>query len=304
MLLAVDIGGTKTTAAAVALDVARGEATVLADRTAPTPASADPEAVLATAAQLLRDVREGHPEPRALGIATAGVVDPDTGAITHATDSLPGWAGTPVRDGLAEALGLPAAALNDVHAHGLGEARFGAAAGATSALLVAVGTGIGGAVLLDGSVVPGHHGVAGHVGHLPVPEAEGVPCSCGRTGHLEGFASGPGILRQVGAGDGRALAAAAASGDADAAAAYQRAGVATGRVLGGLANALDPEVIVLTGGVAEAVGPWWEAVREGFRHDALDAVRGTPLFRARAGVRAALLGAAVHAHDHAPERSS
>src|SRR5699024_8738537 len=187
-----------------------------------TPAAAGPEAVIAAALEVSEQVR-GKPRLRAVGIASAGVIDTDRGRVTHATGSLTAWAGTDLAGPFAERFGVPVAVLNDVHAHGLGEARSGVGAGRSSMLLMAVGTGIGGCHVRDGEVILGARGAAGHIGHLPVPEAQGVPCPCGRSGHLEGLASGPGIVRlaaRLGArdqhgrtpADGHALARAAAAG--------------------------------------------------------------------------------------------
>ena len=239
---------------------------------------------------------------RAVGLSSAGVIDSGRGRVTHATSSLTGWAGTDVLTPFAERFGVPVSVLNDVHAHGLGEARCGVGRGRSSLLLVAVGTGIGGCHVLGGHAVVGAHGAAGHVGHLPVPEAEGIPCPCGRSGHLEGLASGPGIVQlaaRLGADpslrEGRALAAAAAAGDETAREAYRVAGHATGRVLGGLLNVLDPEVVALTGGVAEAGAGWFEAVTRGIAQEAMDVVADTAVLPASAGSHAALLGAAARA---------
>lgn len=341
-VLALDLGGTKIRAALVhgiehggpaagghAAD-ASGAGTGDADSAAqsprlervaevPTPAAEGAEAILGAALDLAGRVRDGVPVA-AVGISTAGVVDTARGRITHATDSLTGWAGTDVSAPFAERFGVPVAVLNDVHAHGIGEARFGAGRGRDSLLLMAVGTGIGGCQVQGGRAVVGAHGAAGHVGHVPVPGAEGVPCPCGRTGHLEGLASGPGIVRlaeRLGAADaggapaptstpsamprdGRELAAAAARGDRAALEAYRRAGRATGRVLGALLNVLDPDVVALTGGVAEADVPAWrEALDAGIAEEAMDVVALTPVLPASAGSHAALLGAAVRALETA-----
>lgn len=302
-VLALDLGGTKIRAALVS----GAEAPRLsAVAEVPTPATAGPEAILAAATDLAERVRGGT-VVQAVGLSSAGVIDTERGRVTHATDALRDWAGTELRPVLTARFGVPCSVLNDVHAHGLGEARFGVGRRRGSLLLVAVGTGIGGAVVQDGRVITGARGAAGHVGHLPVPEAEGLPCPCGRTGHLEALASGPGILglaARLGAGasarDGRELAAAAAAADGPARQAYRIAGEATGRALGALANVLDPEVVALTGGVAEAGPAWHEAVAEGFAREAMDVVAGTPLLPASAGSHAALLGAAARALDELP----
>lgn len=308
--LALDIGGTKIHAGLVRITPAtasHGESAEILGSVlrAPTPASKGAEAVLAQAAQLAAQAREALPQerPSAVGIASAGVIDAATGCVTHATDALPGWPGTQLAPRLERALGLPARALNDVHAHGLGEALFGAGRGLRRVLTVAIGTGISGALVVDGEIDPGARGVAGHVGHLPCPEAGDLPCPCGRTGHLEAFASGPAIAahhaRRIGAAHATStgpttfeLARAAAVGDPLAAETLRAAGFAAGRALGGLLNMLDPELIALTGGVTGSGQVWWDALREGVRHDAMDATAATPIVPAAAGVHAALLGAA------------
>ncbi|GAA4530012.1 ROK family protein [Brachybacterium paraconglomeratum] len=307
-VLALDLGGTKIRAALVhgaGADDAARPAPPRLDRVAevPTPATVGPAAILGAAAELAEQVRAGA-QVQAVGLSSAGVIDSDRGRVSHATDSLTGWAGTDLLTPLADRFGVPVSALNDVHAHGLGEARFGAGRDRASLLLVAVGTGIGGCHVLDGRAVLGSHGAAGHVGHMPVPEAEGVPCPCGRMGHLEGLASGPGILQlasRLGADPaltgGRALAAAANAGDTAAREAYRIAGLATGRVIGALLNVLDPEVVALTGGVHGAGAPWRDAVNAGIAQEAMDVVAATPVLPASAGEHAALLGAAARALD-------
>lgn len=301
-VLAVDIGGTKTTAALV--EVGAGSARVLAHRTAPTPAPEGGAAVLEAALRLAEEIRGGT-AIAAVGVASAGVIDGARGRVSHATSSLPRWAGTDVAGAFSDRFAVPARVLNDVHAHGLGEARFGAGVGASSMLLAAIGTGIGGCHVVDGRVMTGAHGAAGHIGHVPTAEAEGIPCPCGRTGHLEGLASGPGILalaERLGAptaalGSGRALARAAAAGDETALCAYAIAGRATGRMLGALLNVLDVDVVALTGGVS-GVGPFWlDPLREGLAAESMDVVASVPVVPATAGVHAALLGAAAHALD-------
>ena len=315
-VLALDLGGTKIRGALVH-GAGPGDALHSLHSTAPqlervaevaTPADAGPEAILSAAADLAERIRSGT-TVRAVGLSSAGVIDSGRGRVTHATASLTGWAGTDLRTPLSRRFGVPVSVLNDVHAHGLGEARFGVGRERASLLLVAVGTGIGGCHVIEGRAVLGSHGAAGHVGHVLVPEADGVDCPCGRTGHLEGLASGPGIVQlaaRLGADrslqDGRALAAAATAGDEIALEAYRIAGLATGRVIGALLNVLDPEAVALTGGVPEAGAPWHDAVRRGIAQEAMDVVASTPVLAATAGSHAALLGAAARALDELPAR--
>jgi glucokinase len=312
-VLALDLGGTKVRGALVhGADSAEPRLEGIAETA--TPAAEGPAAILAAALDLAARVRAGS-AVRAVGLSSAGVVDSARGRITHATASLRDWAGTDVVAPFRDRFGVPVSTLNDVHAHGLGEARFGAGRDRGSLLLVAVGTGIGGCHVLGGgtgpggtgsagAVVAGAHGAAGHIGHVPVPEAAGIPCPCGRTGHLEGLAAGPGIVQlahRLGAEpalrDGRALATAASAGDRAAREAYRVAGFATGRVIGALLNVLDPDVVAVTGGVAEAGGPWYDALTRGIRQEAMDVVADTPVLPATAGSHAALLGAAARCLD-------
>lgn len=309
-VLALDIGGTKTTAALV--DLEGDTARVRHHLTGPTPAAAGPDAVLDHAISLVCEVR-GKESAVALGIASAGVVTA-VGTISHATSALPGWAGTDLVGTFTQRLGIPVAALNDVHGHAVGEARYGAGRGAHSILLVAIGTGIGAAHVIGGQPVVGVRGAAGHVGHLPVPEAQDIHCPCGRSGHLEGLASGPGILALAArfgvrddAGpvtDGVRLAALAREKSTAAAEAYRVAGFATGRTIGGALNLLDVERVILTGGVAAVGEPWRGAVLQGIEHEAMDVVSTTEVTMATAGTHAALLGAAAWAVDLIEEQGA
>ena len=301
-VLAADLGGTKITAGVVL-----GSGEVLAVRTVATGAMRGPDAILGDLHRQLRAAQAealaaGAAEPVAVGMGTAGVVDPASGVITAATDAIPGWVGTAIGPRTQEELGLPTAVLNDVHAHGLGEAVAGAGADRDSMLLVAVGTGIGGAIVRGGQVVTGYRAAAAHVGHVPVPEADGVRCTCGRMGHLEGLASGPGTLeayRRAGgqAADTRELVAQAEAGNALAVRVLDRCAHAVGRMIGAMLNVFDVEAVVLTGGMAGAGQLWWDGVREGAAAEAMDLMARAPILPAGAGANAALLGAAQFARQ-------
>lgn len=325
-VLTVDIGGTKINAALVTVnaDASPRLSEVLNTH---TPAQEGAEAVVQAALDLASQVlaaADSAPDFSGIdlvGIASAGVIDAESGTVTAATDALPGWVGTDLAAAFSSRFGVPAFALNDVHAHGMGEAAFGAGKEQESLLLLAIGTGIGGAFIENGKVHTGVHGAAGHLGHIPavgIGGVENVQCSCGRFGHLEGIASGPGIAaeltrRAVAAANTREVAALANSaGDSvpkadespanPAAAARQllnEVGTATGRAIGAFLNAYDPKVVALTGGVAsmsELAGEiWWEALLAGVKAEAMDVVANTPVVSATAGNYAALLGAAANA---------
>jgi glucokinase len=292
---AVDIGGTKTAAALVD---AFGE--VVARTSAPTPGRAGAQAVLQTAADLVQRLRarEDAPTVAALGVGSAGVVDASTGRVLSATDVLAGWAGTDLRGELAARLGLPVTVVNDVHAHALGESRWGSGVGCETVLFLAVGTGIGASFIVDGRVLAGAHSVAGHAGHQPSPYAAKLACTCGGRGHLEAVASGPALVaeyRRRGGGpveDLREVARRAGEGDPVAAGVVALGGAAVGSALGGLANLLDPHVIVVGGGVTGLGVPWWTDLREAFRADALPVLADVPVLESALGADAALVGAA------------
>lgn len=293
-VLALDIGGTKIAAGLVQVeDVPR----VTLRTEMATDAARGGAAVLDSVKNLARQIIDDAPQPPvAIGIGAAGVVDPKTGSIVSATDLIPGWAGTRLRAELMKVTGLPVAVVGDVAAHALGEHLHGAGAGARSCLAVGIGTGIGGAYVQDGEVATGAHGVAGHVGHVASDEARGLLCSCGRTGHIEPFASGTGIAARYNAIadaslSGREVEDLAQSGDADALEVTTTAGFALGRALGSLANTLDPEVIILSGSVTRSGRAWWDAVRRGYADQAMDPVATTPILRGTLGGDAPLVGA-------------
>ena len=307
-VIGVDIGGTKTAAGIV--DAA---GTVHAAQSRPTPAAVGSAAILATAVALVESLlvqaRSAGLLPVAVGIGSAGVINARDGSVVSATDSLTGWAGTPLAAHLSRQAGLPAFAVNDVHAHNLGEHWKGASAGAQSSLLVAVGTGVGGSLILDGAPHLGTRAVAGHVGHLASPYAyddggRALQCSCGRAGHVEAVASGPSIalLYRRLAGDGgpvsgREVADRAAAGEPVALRALTLGATAAGQAVGGLANMLDPAVVVIGGGVSAAGKLWWTPFLAALRSELMDPLAGLPVLPAVLGSTAAVVGAAKLAFD-------
>lgn len=304
---ALDIGGTKTSAAV--LDPAGG---IVARAVEPTPVGAGAEAVLDKAARLVRDViRRRDASVAALGVGTAGVVDPGTGAILSSTDAITGWAGTDVAGGLRRRLRLPVAVDNDVHAHLIGELTAGPAAGKGCVVLVAVGTGVGGSIAIDGRIHRGRRHVAGHLGHVPSPSAGDMACSCGGTGHVEAVASGPAMVRAYNARSAhhasglREVAARAATGaDERATSILADGGTEIGRLVGGLVNVLDPDLVIVTGGVSDCGPAWWAALLRAAGADLLPPIRAAaPLeslvVRSVLRADAALIGAAQIAREGA-----
>lgn len=212
--------------------------------------------MIATAADLARDLMAGADGVlRGVGVGAAGVIDHRDGTILVASDSFVGWAGTPVARILGDDLGVPVSVENDVNAFMAGEVAAGAARGRTNVLGITLGTGVGGAVHLDGRLVRGAHGAAGEIGH--VPGFGDAPCTCGQRGHLETLASGRSIARRYRERTGSALDAAqianeARAGDAEALEVYADAGMAVGRAILMVSGVADPDTVVIGGGVAQA----------------------------------------------------
>lgn len=303
----VDIGGTKIAAA-----LANREGLVSEARIVPTNARDGGAAVLRRATELLQGVLADslYGEPVAVGVAAGGWIDPRTGRVISGTALLPTWVGTDLRSEFERASGLPTVALNDAQAIGVSEARIGAGHGSRVCLTVAIGTGMGGAITEDGRLFQGAHGMAGAIGHIPF-RARGLRCSCGRRGCIEAYVSGPAIARSFARCAGRSRSYAAVgmelvvealnSPDTALRACAQRviaeAGTALGLVLGGVANALDPDVIVVGGGAALALGePFFASVRTAIADTALEPST-ISLRPSRLGSVAGVVGAALVALD-------
>lgn len=198
------------------------------------------------------------PAPATVGLGTPGAISPATGLIKNANST---WLnGRPLQRDLEARLGRPIRIANDANCFALSEAVDGAAAGARVVFGVIVGTGTGGGIVVDRRPLMGVNAIAGEWGHnpLPWPSAEewpGPPCYCGRTGCIETFLSGPGMAADHRRHSGREMEAPeivrlAASGDADAAATLERYAGRMARALASVINVLDPDVIVLGGGMS------------------------------------------------------
>jgi glucokinase len=271
------------------------------------------EGLVAVLEEIVTDLDE-HGAP--VGVGAAGLVDLD-GRVGYAPN-IPGVRDAPVRQLLASATGRRVVVDNDANVAALGEVVYGAAAGARHVLVVTLGTGIGGGIVLDGCVLRGAHGYAAEIGHITVDRA-GPRCACGEYGHWEAVASGSALGRMarelVRGGRGQAILAAAAGdpervtgrdvgdaarvGDPEALALLERYADNVALGLAGLANVLDPELIVVAGGLV-ALGSLlftplaaaFAAHLEGVEHRPQ-----VPIVPAALGVRAGAIGAAVLARD-------
>ncbi len=204
-----------------------------------------------------------------LGVASPGAVDVVRGIVPNAPQ-LPGWQDVPLARLMEERLGLPTLLENGATAAALGEHRFGAGRGSRFMLYITVSTGVGGGIIIDGELYRGKSGAAGELGHVII-DMSGPPCGCGARGCLESLASGTAIAKKgeqlAQSGDSPVLARlrreegrvtaeimerAAKMGDIASREAFREAGHYLGVALAGLVNVLDPEVIVIGGGVAKA----------------------------------------------------
>jgi glucokinase len=305
----VDLGGTN-----VRVAVVDGDGHVVAEERAPTPL--DWPTLRATITALVDRLRDEHPATTAVGVGAAGLVDRD--GTVHYAPNIPRLIRVPLREALIESLALPVVVDNDANAAAFGELRHGAARGLTHGLVITLGTGIGGGVICDGRILRGAHGFAAEVGHWQF-DPNGPECACGEWGHWEAAASGPalGALARAAAaagdapkvlaragGDLRAVtsvevADAASAGDADGLRileAYARR-VALG--FAGLTNILDPEVIVVSGGLVELGDLLLAPLRDAFGAHLEGAPYrpDVPIVPAALGERAGVVGAAALARE-------
>ncbi|MEV6509767.1 ROK family protein [Streptomyces sp. NPDC051642] len=268
-VIALDVGGTGMKAALVGAD---GELLHRARRA--TGRERGPAAVvehiLGFAAELRAYGEEHYGEPAAAaGVAVPGIVDAERGIAAYSANL--GWRDVPLRDLLAARLGgVPVALGHDVRTGGLAEGRIGAGKGADRFLFVPLGTGIAGAIGIDGRVEAGAHGFAGEIGHIVVRPG-GTPCPCGQTGCLERYASAAAVTEAWAAvsGDPGADAAdcakAVASGDPRAQKVWQEAVDALADGLVTALTLLDPRTIIIGGGLAEAGETLFTPLREAVR---------------------------------------
>lgn len=304
--IGVDIGGTKIAAALVTRD---GACTNLTRIDTPVIAGSAGivQAVIDLTELLCRQARAQHLSVVGVGIGSAGQINVDRGTVTYAVETLPGWAGTALGAEVSSATRLAVIVDNDVNAMAAGELRFGAGRGFRSALYAAVGTGVGGALILNGELWRGANWSAGELGHVVLDWRGDRVCNCGAKGHLEAYAAGPAIANSYyrlkgmpETGELRAVAQAAMSGDRDALHVIAEGAAMVGVTLAGLAAVFDPEALILGGGVALLGDIWWMPFEAAVRASPMPAARRIVLARAQLGNEAALIGAASMAWERVP----
>jgi len=250
--IGIDLGGTSTK-----FGLVNNRGDLLFHSATPTPWKEGRDSLLSHLKQVVSEcLEEARPRairPEAIGLATAGWVDPEKGLVVYATENLPGWTGANPASYLHEAFDLPVATENDANAMAVAEKHFGAAKAASDFVCITLGTGVGGGCYIGGRLNRGSHFFANALGHIRI-EAGGLPCTCGLSGCLEAYTNSSALLRYAGAGkfaSADQVIAAANSGDCVAQGAirtlagYLAAGCAS------IVSLVDPEMLILGGGLAQ-----------------------------------------------------
>ncbi|MEO8337943.1 MAG: ROK family protein [bacterium] len=293
----VDVGGT-----AVKVGVCDDQGHVCARGSVPTDAAAPPEQMLDRIAVAVHQLAGDTGDIAACGVGTPGPLDPERRAL-HRANHLPMWTNVAIPQCLGDRLGIPVVLENDANCATWAEACIGAGRGAHSVVLVTLGTGVGGGIVLNGDLWTGVSGAAGALGHLVIDPA-GPLCLCGQRGCLETYASATSVARRFGRGSALDAFAAAKQGDAAGIAAISDASDALGAAIALIVHTLQPEVVILGGGMSAAgdalLVPVREAVRQRVRPAWLERTR---IVTASLGGDAGWIGAALWAASSISQHS-
>lgn len=296
-ILVFDIGGTK-----VAAGVLEPGFTISQRREIATGAADGPERVATRIVALGRAVlaayaaaKQGELQPQRVGVASAGQIDRQTGVVNYATFHLPGWIGFPLGERLAAGLELPVHIDNDVNCHTLAEAVQGAGRPYHHFLLAAVGTGVGGGIVIGGKLYRGRRGGAGEIGQVMLEPVNGRLCSDRLTGCLEVYTATSVMVQRSSYASVQALAADYTAGVAVAA--VDEAAGWLGRGLASIAHVLAPDALLI-GGSAVLLGErYLAAVRASYRQQTLPSHREIPLLFTQLGADSGLIGAGLVASE-------
>jgi glucokinase len=319
LVLGLDVGGTKLAAGVVA-----GDGRVLSERVAPSRREEGPDAMIGRHLELGREAVQEAGVPwrsiAGIGIACGGPLDPFAGIIQSPLH-LPGWDDVPLTRIVSDALGLPSAVDNDATAGAIAEWWFGAGRSRDVRHLVylTISTGVGGGLVLDGRPYRGAAGNAGELGHLTIDRL-GRPCSCGRLGCVEAYASGTNIAvrarEALATGEASSLgglepltardvAAAAAAGDPLAGRIWDETTAILGSAVATILDVFNPDLVVLGGGVTRAGNQLLAPVRQAALAQAMaPAARTGDVVLAELGDRLGVVSAAVVAWDRFGSASS
>jgi len=283
MLAGIDLGGTQ-----VRVALARSDGQLIASFKTQTPLLGSPQRVVDWAATEIERHR-GREKLRSIAIGAPGPIDVERGVLVN-PPNLPGWRNVPLAAMLRNATGAPAFVANDADMAGLGEFHRGAGRGTRNMIYITWSTGVGGGLIIDKKLHRGSHGTAGEVGHMII-DPDGPLDQCGQHGCLEVFCGGANLARETGH-PAAELFAAAMRGDKHAGLVVSRAARYMGMALISLTNVVDPEMIVMGGGVTRSWGLVQPMLLETLRSSPfIRPARRPVLRRARLGDRAGQVGA-------------
>ena len=299
--LGIDIGGTN-----IKSGLCDFKGNILTTDIWETPVKCGRDAIIEIILDRAQTIRDGsyayNCNVVVVGVGSPGVIDIERGVVLGNTPNIPNWKGVNLRKIVGDKLDLICTVDNDANLFLLAESRYGAAKGHKKAIGLTIGTGIGGAIIIDGKLYRGSHYSAGEIGHIPIV-ADGIYCKCGRRGCLEAYASAPALVKQYSRFRG-------IDRKADAAGIFKRAKekdpIADDAVhkwceylacgIASAVNLLNPEVVVLGGGVAEAGEFLRKRVADALRGKVLlEAYKGLKIKVAKLGNNAGWLGAATQA---------
>ena len=283
-VIGIDLGGT-----AIKLGRFDWKGNCLQSLTVPTPQPASPDAVLAAMIDAIAQV-DPDQNAVAIGVGTPGPADA-AGRIARIAINLDGWHDIPLADWLEAKTERPTILANDANCAGMGEYWLGAGRSFRDVIMLTLGTGVGGAVILNGELFVGRDGSAGELGLITL-NPEGPPCNSGNTGSLEQFVSVQAIRRRTGL-EPHELGDRAKAGDPEAIAFWQQYGRDLGAGLASLIYILTPEAVIIGGGVSASAEFFFPTVQAEIERRVLPSSRpGLQLLRAELGSQAGIAGAA------------
>ena len=306
-VIGIDIGGTK-----IAAHVSDASYKSYLDRRIPLPELAHPEmleeladetasqvalvegrkamfqAIIQLCQELIEDAKDENLEIRAIGIGSTGQIDHRKGMVVDANPNILGWTGAPIAETISTAIGLPVHVENDVRVMALAETTLGAGRDYQHVFCITVGTGIGGAIVLNGELWHGAHFSAGEIGFAYVNDDE----------TLETLYSGTGIAKHYNQQHGtdytlRDIADKANDGNQSCVDTIKNAARMSGKYIAPFIGMLDPQVVVIGGGVPDIGDLWWQPFTESIGNFYLKSVQGTPVLKAEMGNQAGMIGASV-----------
>ena len=308
--IGIDVGGTN-----VKIALVDNDGKIIYSNTVPTYAQMGYEYTVNNIKQAIRDLmKETNTDSKsieAIGFDFPGQVDYKTGVVKLAPN-IPGWVNVPIAEIMEKEFGIPTRVDNDVRTAALGELNYGAGVGCENFVCITVGTGIGSGLVINGQLVRGAANAAGEIGHIKLQMNDGPICGCGDTGCLEAFASGPSIVamaqeylkggkstkyREM-AADGEItpyiVAKAAEAGDPVAKRIFEIVGTYIGMGLVSVINLLNPEKVIIGGGVAEAGDLLLDPIRKTIKERAMVvAGNSVEIVRAELGNSAGVIGASM-----------